>query len=297
MKYSSPILFLSYRWKVGENVDLDSIECERDSEGFMVLKPKYSTLYTKTKYLTKKQIVIDRIYEYDIRSANTSALKMSGKIDRKILDGLEKVDKKQRERAVGKMIQKNRNIWKIISKEILRAREYLFRMNMLQDDDILAIKNDAVFVIGRKLKYTKYGEMEFRCKNQYILYHMIEGIEMYYSKRDDKLDMKGVSDDVVEHPDQQEGMIRFLKTVFKYLSMDQKDELRSYLIEFTHNYKGMKLPYQYYRELNGSNLYRTNMELSGFSYDLTMASNDDLDIINPVYNYTRYILPLLRLYL
>ena len=130
-----------------------------DKEGFVTLKRKYSELYKKTNYLSERPIIIDRIYEYDIRSANTSALRASGKIDESILTMLEGLNKQAREETVGKMIRKDKSktIWPLIAKGIRSAREQLFRYNQLQDDDILSIKNDAVFVIGRKLKYTKFG--------------------------------------------------------------------------------------------------------------------------------------------
>lgn len=267
-----------------------------DKEGFVTLKRKYSELYKKTNYLSERPIIIDRIYEYDIRSANTSALRASGKIDESILTMLEGLNKQAREETVGKMIRKDKSktIWPLIAKGIRGAREQLFRYNQLQDDDILSIKNDAVFVIGRKLKYTKFGPFEFRAKHQYSAYMLIEKVEIYYDQRNKSLTIKGVRDEVVEHPDHQNGMVQFLLKVFKYLVMDQRDALREYLIDFVHDYKAMKLPYQYYRELNGNNIYRTKIELSGFEYNLSEIGQVDLDIINPVYNYTKFILPIIR---
>lgn len=271
----------------------------RDNDGFIELKRKYSELYKKTNYLTERPIVIDRIYEYDIRSANTSALRASGKIDPAILEMLEGLNKQAREEAIGKMIRREKRskvnvIYPAIAKGIRNAREQLFRYNGLTDDDILSIKNDAVFVIGRKLKYTKFGPFEFRAKHQYAAYMMIEKVEMYYDRRNNTVTIKGIRDAVVDHPDHQNGMIQFLLQVFRYLVMDQRRELREYLIQFTHDYKAKQLPYQYYRELNGNNEYRTVIELSGFEYNLSEIGQVDLDIINPVYNYTKFILPIIR---
>lgn len=272
------------------------MDSDLDKEGFITLKRKYSELYKKTNYLSERPIVIDRIYEYDIRSANTSALRASGKIDESILTMLEGLNKQAREEAIGKMIRRDkaRVIWPLISKGIKSAREQLFRYNQLQDDNILSIKNDAVFVIGRKLKYTKFGPFEFRAKHQYAAYMLIEKVEIYYDQKNQSLSIKGVRDEVVNHPDHQNGMIKFLIKVFRYLVMDQRDELRRYLITFVHKYKAMELPYQYYRELNGNNIYRTKIELSGFEYNLSEIGQVDLDIINPIYNYTKFILPIIR---
>lgn len=269
----------------------------RDSDGFIVLKHNYSDLWKKVNYRTTRTAVLDRVYEYDIRSANTSSMRASGKIDESLLDTLDSMKKQAREEAVGKMIRKDRKIWKIISNQIRHAREQLFRENLIQDDEVLAIKNDAVFIIGRKLKYTTFGPMEFRLKHQYSLYLLISKVEFYYDKRTRSIDIKGVKDEVVNEPDHQEGMMKFFDQVFYYLAMDRRDDLRKYLIKFTHDYKAKKLLHQYYREFNGENVYRTIMELAGFEYNLIEITDHDLDIINPVYNYLRFVLPILRQYL
>ena len=79
--------------------------------------------------------------------------------------------------------------------------------------------------------------------------------------------------------------------------MDQRDDLREYLIKFVRKYKAKELPYYYYKEFNGDNIYRTIIELAGFEYNLVQIGEDDLDIINPIYNYTRYILPIVRMFM
>ena len=278
-------------------MDLDELDIERDREGFIILKRTYSDLYKKTNYLSPVPMVINRIYEYDIHAANLSMLKQSGKIDPKALSILAKMDKKPREVGVGKMIRENKQFGVIIKRGILRAREQLFRENQLQDYEVLSIKNDAVFVIGRKLKHTTFGDVEFRLKNQYSLFQNIDKIEFYYDRRHKSIDIKGVKDEVVHHPDHQNGMLQFFLTVFNYAAMDQRDDLRDYLLDFVHRYKAKELPYQYYRELNAANIYRTEIELSGYGYNLEEIGQGDLGMVNPIYNYTRFILPVIRYYL
>lgn len=164
----------------------------RNSEGFIELKRTYSELYKKVNYTADVQYVVDHIYEYDIRSANTSALRASKLIDPKILTMLEGLNKQAREEAIGKMIRrekqsKKNTIYKAIADGIQSAKEKLFRLNHIQDRDVLAIKNDAVFMIGRKLKYTKFGPFEFRPKHTYMGYMNIDKIELYYDKRNNLL--------------------------------------------------------------------------------------------------------------
>ena len=110
----------------------ESTDFERDKNGFIILKRKYSELYKKTNYIVKDPVVQNRIYEYDIRSANVSMLREYGHIQSKILDNLEKMSKEEREITVGNMIRQNKDIYKIISTGIRKSREKLFRSVVYQ---------------------------------------------------------------------------------------------------------------------------------------------------------------------
>ena len=217
-------------------IDISELNLPRDAQGFLYLRRKYSELYQKSSYLTKRDMIIDRIYEYDIKAANVSALKQEG-FDSEVLKNLNKLPKQEREVAVGKMIAQDKRIGQIIKKQIKRARENLFRVNSIQDDRVLSIKNDAVFIIGSPLTYTKFGAMDFKLKNQYRAFIQFDGLELYYNKRESILDIKGVADEVVHDPDHQNGIIQFICNVLNFIIMDRQEALRKYLIEFTHQYK------------------------------------------------------------
>lgn len=276
---------------------LDDMETSRDRDGFIVLKRTYSELYKKTNYTTPLTYIQNTIYEYDIKAANLTMLRESGKVDGSTLDMLESLDKQAREVAVGKIIRRQPKVYDIITKGIRRARERLFRENGIQDHEVLSIKNDAVFIIGRRLQHTTFGEVEFRMKNRYALFQRIDKLEFFYDKRNDVVDIKGVKDKILKHPDHQSGMLTFFSQVFRYLCYDRKDDLRAYLIQFAREYKNKKLPHQYYRELNSENIYRTHIELSGFGFNLEDIGNSDLSFINPIYNYKRFILPMIWCYI
>ena len=277
-------------------MDISELALPRDAQGFLYLQKNYSELYQKSSYLTKESIIIDRIYEYDIKAANISALKQEG-FDPDVLDKLAKLNKMDREVAVGKMIAQDKRIGHIIKKQIKRAREILFRSNNIQTDRVLSIKNDAVFVIGRSLANTKFGDMEFKLKNQYAAFIQMDGLELYYNRRKSTVDIKGVSDEVINNTDHQTGIISFICKVMEYLVMDRRDALRKYLIDFTHRYKARELPVQFYREMNSNDIYRTIYELSGYSFNLLMVDKSDVNILNIQYNYNRYVLPLIQMFI
>lgn len=269
----------------------------RDDEGFFVLERNYSDLYKKVRYLTDLSVVINRITEYDIKSANTSMLRRAGKLPASQLDEIDRLPKDRREVLIGNMIRADSSIYKTIAKGIIRSKQELFEANNIQDDEVLTIKNDAVFIIGRKLKYTEFGPVLFRPKHVYSVFLNVDGIELYYDKQHDEVTVLGVSDDVLETPDHQVGMLRFFCDVMKYLALDNRDKLRKFLIEFVNEYKRKELPVQYYRELNGFNIYRTIYEIAGYNYNLTQAGDGDRELINGIYNYTRFILPIVQAFI
>lgn len=279
------------------NDDLARLEQYRDRDGFIRLKRTYSTMYRKSNYLCPLTFVQNRIIEYDLKAANISALRASGKVKDEILDKLLITDKLEREIIVGKMRRRNHNFTKIIQRGITRAKEKLFEANLIQDSEILSIKNDAVFIIGRKLKHTKFGPYEFVAKNVYSLYLIIDKTEFYYDRRHKSVDIKGVNDAVVGEQDHQDGMIQFFVKVFGYLIQDRRQDLRKYLIQFSDDYKAKRLPVQYYRELNSTNVYRTIIELTDYGFNLVSAGDSDRDIINGIYNYTKYILPIIQTFI
>lgn len=265
------------------------------------MRRKYSTLYSQTKYTANIDYCMNRIYEYDIRKANTTMMRVYSYCSEKEIDRLESLMKKDREKIVGLMIRKDKSLYKLIQKGIIHAKYQLFKKNLVKDCEILSIKNDAVFIIGRKLKHTKFDDIEFVLKNEYTGYHIINGVEFYYNKRLDKFDVKGIRDEVIEHEDHIAGMLSFLSNVFKYLSSGRMEDLRKYLVKFSNDYKDRALPYYFYRELNSDNLYRADGDLMirgssnrSLSFNYEYINNAMLDDINITFNYMFYVLPIIQ---
>ena len=272
-------------------------ELERDRNGYVVLRRKHSELYKKVTYTSNKKEVVDNITEYDIRRANTSVLRQTNKLKEETISAIEALPGIDRKVIIGKMERLDPKLKKVIAKEIKMAKLMLFQSNGIMDDDILSIKNDAIFIIGRRLKKTVFGDIEFRAKNKYSAYIAYEGLEVYYNSKENKVDLKGVSDEIIEHTDHQNGMLRFLANVMRYISLGQKDKLRKYLISFTEDYKSMNLPVEYYREMNKENAYRTKMSIGKYCLNLDVVNDDMKDMIDGIYNYSRFVLPLIQIYI
>lgn len=277
--------------------DQELLEQYRGKDGFIHLQRTYSTLFEKTVYTTSLNLIINRITEYDIKAANVSALEASGKFSQKTIEQLRALPKEDREVTIGKMQREVKGITKIIQRGIKHAKEMLFEANMIQDNEVVSIKNDAVFVVGRKLKQTKFGSFQFVPKNSYSLFMKMDKLEFYYDGRHREVTIKGIGDDVLSEQDHKDGMLKFFDHVFYYLTTDRREELRRFLIEFVDDYKNKRLPVCYYRELNSYNIYRTIIEIAEFSYNLEIISEDDKEMINGIYNYKRFILPIVQTFL
>lgn len=268
-----------------------------DENGFIILESNYSDLFQKRTYLAPIEYCVDRITEYDIHHANTSVMRQYYTIlSSEALDKLDSLGN-QRNIEFGNLLRKHpqgKEIAKKLAKGIIRAKEELFRANQIMDQDVLSIKNDAVFVIGRKLKHTKFGYIEFAAKNSYSAYLKLDKLEFYYAKADDVIAVKGLSDEIINEPDHLNGMISFLKNVFRFLIADNKVGLRRYLREFAHKYKSLELSYQYYRELNQENCYRSKYDISGYSFNYTQINDLYKPELVTTFNYKFYILPIIQ---
>lgn len=268
----------------------------RDNRGFYVLRRTYSDYFRRSAYTQSRTPIIDRITEYDIKSANTTMLRKARLIKERDLRMIEELPKHDREVLIGHMIKQDKNIGKIIRKGIVEGKRLLFEANGVQTEEIQAIRSDAVFIIGRKLQVTEFGPIVFR-PTTYSMYMKVEGLEYYYQSQTNHVDVKGIKDEIVEHEDHQAGMMQFIATVMGYLVRNRRDALCRYLIEFSEAYKAKELPLCYYRELGNLNAYRTNLDLGDLSYALDMVSEDDRPSINGIYNYRRFVLPMIQQYL
>lgn len=269
----------------------------RSSDGFIHLQRTYSELFKKTTYRCSYQLIINRITEYDLKSANVSAMRASHKFSDDVIEKLESVSKKTREVKVGLMIREDKEVGKLIKRGIRHAKEMLFAENNIQDQEVLSIKNDAVFVIGRKLKYTEFGPYQFIPKNVFSLYLYLEKIEFYYDGKDHTVVTKGLGKKAESDEDHKNGMLQFFATVFEMLVKGRRDDLRKYLIQFSEDYKSKKLPIYYYKELSTVSVYRTIFKLSEYEYNLEIAGESDKDIIDGTYNYMRFILPIIQTFM
>lgn len=223
------------------------------------------------------------IREYDISKANINVLYESKVIDKGTYDTLYNSDKFIREKTIGLMIRKDPNIYKIIQTGIKNAKYKLILENNIDLEDIVSIKNDAVFVKDNKLEKTKFGLIDFKLKNVYTLFIKINKYEFYYYyntfNNEELLDVKGISDDKIKIHNNY--FIDFLKALFNTLQLDGIISAVNMIQGFSNAYINRQLPIEYYRKFNSESDFDLIYQKNIWS---TISAND-INIIDIRYNY------------
>ena len=132
----------------------------------------YSKLYQKVNYTAPIDYLISKnIREYDITKSNINILLFFNKISKEQYDHFYNMDKTERNETIGKIIRDDEELKQAILDGVIEAKRMFFEANNIQDDEVLSIKNDAVFIIDRAMKYTKFGNIEFVNKNSYTSFY------------------------------------------------------------------------------------------------------------------------------
>lgn len=226
------------------------------------------------------------IYEYDISKANINILYMKGVIDKTTYDHLYNSPRMMRQKYIG-MLQKDKEVVKILKDGIIEAKKMLFEANNIQDYEVLSVKNDAVFIINRKLKVTEFGLINFVCKNVYTSYYKIGYLELYYYfnnvNNNEYLHVKGISDEKIELHN--EYMMSFIKDVFYSVQINGVEIAIRMLKDFYMQYITLALPIGYYRQFNPSSTFHFKfISKMGTGFELDNATEEMKQDIDITYN-------------
>ncbi len=221
-----------------------------------------SGLWRNINYKTPVKYYINTyIREYDLSKANINALLYQGRISKSEYNNFYNMDKKEREVAIGKMISKDRTIYQDIQTGIKEAKRKLFLTNDIEDLDIVSIKNDAVFIVGKYLQQTEFPPFKFIVKNEYNIFFQLQELEIYYSDTIDKngyimvnIDVKGIGDDnLILH---QNGMLDMICEVCRRLQRETIDETMSYVSMMYNKFINRELSKDYYRNFDSFSMYQ-----------------------------------------
>lgn len=212
-----------------------------------------SNLYQKINYKSGiKYLVSTHIREYDISKANINVLYEKKLLSYEQYIKLYNAPNYERKVKVGLILKKHPEYVNILKEGIIEAKEKFFRANNIQDEDVLSIKNDAIFLINKIAHVTQFGNIQFLMKNLYTSYYNINNIEFYYFFESytgrEKLDVKGISDKQLEK--HKEYFLEFLQVCFNSAEIENIEETIDIVTNFYNRYINLKLDIGYYRELN-----------------------------------------------
>ena len=259
-----------------------------------------SQLYEKVLYSKQVEILVSKyIREYDMSKANINVLYREGAITKQAYDHYYSLPKQERQVAIGLLQRDNKPIADILKSGLIRAKRDFFIANDIQDQDILSIKNDAIFILGNKpIKTTKIDNVEFIIKNIYTSFYKTHKIEFYYYNdrinHNEILDCKGLGSSSLElHKDY---FYEVLKIIFDTAEKDSIKEAMNFIKAFNENYSSLSLDINYYRKFNPESVFsiKPGMSRTG-EYSLKFADNNMKPYIDISYNLS-ILMNLYKLY-
>lgn len=254
-----------------------------------------SNLYKHDLYLQKDHdyIIGKRITEYDIKSANTNLCRYYNLLPENEINRLEALPKSERVKQIGLKMRNDRKFAEALSKSFKNIRKEFFIANEIEDSDILSIKKDAIFIVGKRCRNTEFNNIHFVEKNVYSSFHRLNNLEFYYSGKDNEIAIKGINDDSLY---QYKKFLNILKKIFRLLELNNREEFVKFMKRFIDDYKNKRLNYEYYKELRTNGCYtliqKDNTKKMIYGLDGMDETVDELLCIN--YNYIAYILPIFQ---
>lgn len=239
---------------------------------------------TKDSYLAPVSYLVGNyIREYDISKANINILLYKGLIDKETYDRFYVMPKKERAIKIGLMLRDNQELNMALTAGFAEMRNMFFIENDVQDYEVLAVKKDAIFLIGKQAPHTQFGNVEFKCKNVYTSFYRLAGIEYYYYldtiNQVEKLDVKGISDNMLAYHEPY--MLDFLRYIFFSIQTGQIQDVIKDIQRFSADMTSGKLDMGYYRELNNRSLFRSRAVIAGnriyYRYPVRSVKPIDID--------------------
>lgn len=226
------------------------------------------------------------ITEYDISKANINILMSQGLISPETYRYLFYAPKREREITVGKMQAKDSRLSQKLIEGFGIARKQFYEANDIKEYEILSVKKDAIFIMNRKVRNTKFGYINFADKNTYTSYYNLLGIEAYYSKTSntESIDIKGIGKDNLKLHENY--FLDLLQYIFAFAQTQSLPETLNTIKDVSMMYANKEFTIGYYREFNATSMYRTQYQInSKILYLKALSENSNTDYIDPIYNY------------
>lgn len=229
------------------------------------------------------------IKEWDMKAAGLSILISKGKLTDKQIDYYSNLPKKERNIKLGLLRRKNKELNKVISEGLKEYRYKFFESNNIDEDKVLSIRSDAIFLVNSNIKKKEFDNVKFRSKNSYTAYYQLNKCDFFYSDLRNILHVKGIDDNFLEL--QEDYFLKELKKIFRLNQISNKSACNE-LYKFADKYRKKKLDVEYYRELDKGLFRLKKLRINGNYVGSNVAPLEKVDIR---YNYLKYILPLISM--
>ena len=244
-----------------------------------------SDLYNQTNYSNGIDYFSGYIIEYDLSKANINALLSRGIINQELYNNLYNADKRYREVYVGNMIKQNNNIYKEIQAGIKDAKRMFFETNHIQNEEILSIRNDAVFILSERPMEQSFGNYYFAKKNVFTLFFKFYSNKEFYYRFDqntqkDIIEIKGISDEKLN--DHKDHFLKFMADIAYSVQRSTIEETLNRYNEFYNSYLYKVLDYHFYREFSQINKYRVTV--GNKSYLMYSCNQESVNLLDINYN-------------
>lgn len=232
-----------------------------------------TNLWKEVNYNAPIDYIIDGgIIEYDISKANISILYEAGHLTQSEYLYYFNAPKEEREVAIGKRICRNNELSDILKQGIEDARCSLFQILSLDQTNVLAIKNDAVFVIKNGI--VDYPDtiqisphIAFKHKGEYRSFYRFKHKQLFYTinpiMNTEGMSIKGLGDYAINlHSNY---LISWFMYVFRIAIISGSKAALAECDRFMKLYINRELPIEYYRRFDSAAMYDFRVEFSPWS--------------------------------
>lgn len=227
-----------------------------------------------------------KIVEYDISKANISILRDAGKISNSEYLELFQADRMMRQYAVGCKIRDDESLNEVLRDGFTNARKTLCEKLDLEDNNILHVNKDAIFVVLPVYQAApdkvQAGDYTWFTKRSlfHSYYRVSRGLHLYVDK-DGMYKIRGMSEAAIElHKDY------FLRILLAFAMDEIRNGVRNAyerarLISEEFN----TYDYHFFRRFDSQSLYDFK-QMSIFSnYQVEYVDEGSIDMIDPSYNF------------
>lgn len=226
------------------------------------------------------------IREYDIKAANINTLLQAGKISQDTYDYLVRLPKQYREDFIGRLISTDKGIYESIHQGIIEAKQYLFESNHINDNEVIRIANDAVYVWrSSPLTYTSYGDhVLFLMKGVYTSFAKIGPNAVFFNGSDYQnlqIEVIGMKKVLHYHTN---GFLSFLASILYMLEKAPIEDVLSTYNRYYKQYISRSLGYEHYREFNQESNFRIGVNQDSVCSWTISSFPGDIERVDISYN-------------